>query len=179
MLERYQAHLFHYRKRNGEPLAANTRVARLDPLKAFCKWLARTGQIASNPAADLVMPRAPRWLPGRMLTVSEMDRVFLQPDLGMPGGIRDRAILETLYSTRIRRLELVRLKLADVLPEREMLFVRSGKGGRDRWVPLGSRASAWVSRYLVEVRGTLATRRDSTLFLTDHGEPRFTVFQNF
>ena len=87
VLEQYQGHLFHRRKANGRPLALSTQVTRLNPLKAFCKWLARTRQLPFNPAADLIIPRVPRRLPGRVLTLSEVDRVLRQPDLGSPPGV--------------------------------------------------------------------------------------------
>ena len=148
LLEQYQAFLFRYRKVNGRPLALTTQVARLNPLKAFCKWLVRTERIPFNPAADLLIPFVPRRLPGRVLTASEIKRVLARPDLGTPSGIRDRAILEVLYSTGMRRMELVRIELGDVLLEQQTLFIRRGKGGRDRVLPLGKPATDWLSRYL-------------------------------
>lgn len=172
VLEQYQSHLFNYRKANGRPLALSTQVTRLNPLKAFCKWLARTRLTVFNPAAELIIPRIPRRLPGRVLTVSEVDQIMLEPDLTLPSGVRDRAILEVLYSTGVRRMELVHIGLRDVLPEQNTLFVRSGKGGRDRVVPLGGRARSWVERYVREVRGQLTPPGvENALFLTDYGEP--------
>ena len=172
VLEDYQGYLFHYRKANGLPLAANTQVARLNPLKAFFKWLVRTGQVPLNHAADLIIPRLPRRLPWHVLTVGEVDRVLAQPDLGSPYGVRDRAILELLYATGIRRAELVRLDGRDVLLDEDALFVRGGKGGHDRVIPVGRRACSWIERYLRDVRDRLASNeKDNTLFLTDYGEP--------
>lgn len=171
-LELYQGHLFNYRKANGHPLALSTQVTRLNPIKAFCKWLARTRLTTSNPAAELIIPRIPRRLPGRVLSVSEVDRILLGPDPRSPSGVRDRAILEVLYSTGIRRMELARVELRDVQPELGTLFIRSGKGGRDRVVPLGGRALAWVDRYVRDVRGRLCPPgAENALFLTDYGEP--------
>lgn len=72
-------------------------------------------------------------------------------------GIRDRAILETFYSTGIRRLELIHLGLYDIDLDRGTLMVRQGKGKRDRMLPIGERAVAWVEKYLNEVRPELAT----------------------
>jgi integrase/recombinase XerD len=111
-------------------------------------------------------------LPGRVLTTREIERILRQPDVGTSSGIRDRAILEVLYSTGVRRMELVRLELRDVLLEQGTLFIRLGKGGRDRVLPLGHRARKWINRYLADVRGRLAPEGASnTLFLTDYGEP--------
>jgi integrase/recombinase XerD len=96
--------------------------------------------------------------------------VLAQPDLARPLGVRDRALLETLYSTGIRRGELRRLALADLDPAQGHLFVRQGKGGRDRVVPIGRRALGWIARYRAEVRPPHAARTGSaTLFLTQRG----------
>ncbi len=75
-------------------------------------------------------------------------------------GIRDRAILETLYSTGIRRMELVHLRLYDLDVERGTLVVRQGKGKKDRMVPIGERALAWIDKYVTEVRPSLLVEPD-------------------
>jgi len=171
-LEAYQGYLFHYRKKNGLPLAPNTQVARLNPLRAFFKWLVRAERIEFSPAADLLVPRVPRHLPAHVLTVAEIGRVMAQPDTTTQVGLRDRAILELLYSTGIRRMELVRLDIRDVLLEQDSLIVRGGKGGRDRMLPAGRRACAWIERYLRDAREDFASNNmDETLFLTAYGEP--------
>jgi integrase/recombinase XerD len=88
----------------------------------------------------------------------------------LPLGLRDRAVLEVLYSTGVRRSELAHLSLFDLDHERQTLMVRQGKGRRDRFVPLGERARSWVARYLAEVRPALASEPDDgTLFLTADG----------
>jgi integrase/recombinase XerD len=88
-------------------------------------------------------------------------------------GVRDRAILETLYSTGIRRAELVALKVTDLDTERGTLRIEQGKGKKDRMVPIGDRAIAWIEKYLCEVRPELVAMAgvdDRTLFLTRNGE---------
>jgi integrase/recombinase XerD len=172
VLERYQQYLSCRRKRNGLLLALNTQVTRLNPLKAFCKWLARNGQLHLNPAADLCIPRVPRRLPARVPTIAEVCRILAIPDISRPDGIRDRAILEMLYSTGIRRMELAGISIHDLNLDDNALIVRSGKGNRDRMVPLGASATGWVRRYLAEGRPILVGHVDeSVLFLTDFGEP--------
>lgn len=172
VLESYQRYLARYRKRNGEPLAMATRATRLNPVRAFCKWLARQGLVSEDPSRDLELPRLaarlPRWVP----TVHDVQRVLALPDIGTPAGIRDRAILEVLYSTAIRRMELVRLQEFDVDVAGGVVWVRGGKGGRDRVIPLGRRAGEWVSAYLLDVRPRLTGPKFAgALFLTDYGEP--------
>ena len=91
-------------------------------------------------------------------------------DLSDPAGVRDRAMLEVLYSTGIRRGELANLSLFDLDVERSTLLVRQGKGRKDRMVPIGSRALAWVTRYLTEVRPTLvAEPDDGAMFVSAEG----------
>lgn len=93
------------------------------------------------------------------------------PDVMTPRGLRDRAILETFYSTGLRRMELVRLTLGDLDTERAVLVVRQGKGKKDRTVPIGQRALLWVSKYLEEVRPELVKRAGCyQLFVTIHGD---------
>ncbi len=116
-----------------------------------------------NPAAELELPRLPKRLPRAVLSVSEMERVLMQPDITSPLGLRDRAILEVLYSTGIRRMELVGLDVSDLDAERGTLLVREGKGAKDRLVPIGERAIRWTEQYLDKARPLLARRA-----LTDH-----------
>jgi integrase/recombinase XerD len=99
--------------------------------------------------------------------------VLAQPDLADPAGVRDRAMLEVLYSTGIRRSELARLAVTDIDHERQTLLVRLGKGKKDRLIPIGERALAWVRKYLAEARPKLAVSGDDdgTLFLTADGTP--------
>lgn len=85
--------------------------------------------------------------------------------------MRDRAILEVLYSTAIRRAELIALRIWDVDHARGTVFVRQGKGAKDRHVPIGSRALLWVSRYFDLVRPKLVGRETDVLFLSASGEP--------
>jgi integrase/recombinase XerD len=172
ILERYQRYLYHYRKPNGEPLTFGTQQTLLVPLKAFFQWATRERHLLYNPASELLLPRLPRRLPKHLLSVADVESLINRPDIATPSGLRDRAMLETLYSTGIRRMELARLELYDLDTRGGTLTVRGGKGGRDRVVPLGARACAWLDRYLEEVRPLLVTGHDAgRCFLTDFGEP--------
>lgn len=170
ILQRYQGYLYHYRKANGQPLSFNTQATRLLPIVAFFKWAARENHILHNPASELVLPKPPRQLPRHLLSVAEVETVLNQADIDTPSGIRNRAMLETLYSSGIRRAELAQLSLYDVDTERGTLMVRQGKGRKDRLIPLGARACAWIARYVQEVRPLLASTELPGLFVTDYGE---------
>jgi integrase/recombinase XerD len=172
ILERYRRHLYHYRKDNGEPLSFATQQQRLIPLRAFFRYLARENHILSNPASELELPRVHRRLPAHILEPEEIERAMAQTLLHGELGLRDRAVLETLYSSGIRRSELINLKLYDIDVKNGSLLVRLGKGQKDRYVPLGSRAIHWISRYLEEVRPAIVIEPDDgTLFLHEFGEP--------
>jgi|GEM_PF-111329 len=170
MLERYQRWLFHYRKANGKPLSFRSQHARLVPVRAFFKWAAKENRILYNPAGELELPRVERSLPKAVLTAAEAERVLAQPDLDTATGVRDRAILEVFYSTGVRRMELVNLLMFDIDIERRTLFVRQGKGRKDRMIPIGARAIVWCERYLRDVRHLWAPIPDEgILFLTVDG----------
>lgn len=172
ILERFQRHLFHHRKQDGMPLSFRSQHNRLTTIRSFFRWLARQNRILYNPASDLEMPRVERRLPRHVLSETEAELVLQQPDLQDPLGVRDRAILETFYSTGIRRFELAGLSLYDLDLERGTVMVRQGKGRRDRMVPIGERAMVWVDKYLADVRPDYAVEPDDgTLFLAKEGGP--------
>lgn len=172
ILERYRRYLYHYRKSNGEPISFATQQQRLVPIRAFFKWLTKENYLLYNPASELELPRVHRRLPQHVLTHEEVERIVNQTMLHGEIGIRDRAIIETLYSTGIRRMELVNLKLYDVDTRNGTLMVRAGKGSKDRMVPLGRRACTWIDKYRDEVRPGLVVEPDAGwLFLHERGEP--------
>jgi len=171
ILERYQGYLFHYRKSNGEPLTLRSQHVRLSPLRGWFKWLAKQRFILYNPAAELELPRLDKRLPKHVLSVREVETVLSQPDTSTPTGIRDRAMLEVLYSTGMRRMELIGLHCHDIDAERGTVMIRQGKGRKDRMIPIGERALAWVEKYKADVRPELVTGSDDgTLFLSHLGE---------
>jgi len=172
LLERYRLALFHCAKADGTPLSMNTQQLLLVPVRGFFRWLARTRRLPANPAAELELPRKPLRLPARVLSVTEVERVIREADVSTPWGLRDRAILEVLYSTGMRRTELACLSIRDWIPETGTLVVRQGKGGRDRVVPVGERASEWLGTYVDTVRPALVGNpEEEALFLTDYAEP--------
>jgi integrase/recombinase XerD len=173
ILERYQRFLYHFRKKNGDPLSFRTQHGNLSPIRAWFKWLARKNHILYNPASELELPKLGHRLPKHVLTVNEAEQIIALPDVNTNLGIRDRAILEVFYSTGIRRKELCNLMLYDVDYDRGTIMVRQGKGQKDRMVPIGERALAWIERYLEEVRFILEAgdTEGNTLFLTDVGKP--------
>ncbi len=171
MLERYQRSLYFHRKRNGEPLTGRTQVRMLMRMKHWFRWLVKGGYIASNPAADLEMPVVPMRVLPQVLRPAEIELVLLVPKLDTGTGVRNRAMLEVLYSTGIRRSELLGLRCTDIDRERRVVFVRQGKGKKDRVVPIGERALAWLATYEGEVRAVWQVDSAQTaLWLTESGQ---------
>ncbi len=171
ILERYQRYMYQYRKKDGQPLSFRSQYSRLVPLRAWFRWLTKNNHILYNPASELELPRLERRLPKHVLTIREAETVLAVPNPAEALGLRDRAILEMLYSTGIRRMEVINLKLYDMDVDRGTLMVRQGKGKKDRMVPIGARALAWIDKYLTEVRPRLIVDpNDVTLFLTHLGE---------
>jgi integrase/recombinase XerD len=132
--------------------------------RCAARWASRQDLIPYDPASNLDLPRLPDNLPRSALRVDEAERVLAQPDITTPLGLRDRAIMEVLYSTGMRRHEVQALHLYDVDAVKETVMVRQGKGRRDRVVPIGQRALAWLEKYISEVRpaGALRTTASSS-----------------
>ncbi|MCX5792383.1 MAG: tyrosine-type recombinase/integrase [Elusimicrobia bacterium] len=125
---------------------------RLFTAKQFFGWLLERMVILINPAEDLELPRLPATLPQTILTQKEAQRLMDAPELKSPVGYRDKALLEVLYSTGIRVSELFRLKVSDFDPKSRTLFVREGKGGKDRILPLPMIAAGYLKEYIERVR---------------------------
>lgn len=168
----YRQVLYDHRKADGQGLALRTQIMRLVAIRAFFRHLAKQRWIAADPAAELELPRGEQRLPGVILSEDDIDAILALPDITTPLGLRDRAMLETFYVTGIRRVELSRLRLRDVDDARQLLFVRKGKGGKDRFVPTGERAIAWLSAYRRWSRPRLLGDAETEqLFLTSRGAP--------
>ena len=136
--------------------------------RGFYRFLTIDKRIKSNPADQLRAPRSWKSLP-RHLSVEEVDKLLQQPDVSTPRGLRDRALIELLYATGLRVSELISLRPADV--NLDALFLTcTGKGDKQRIVPMGDEAAAWVRRYLREGRPALLGKRTSPrLFVNARG----------
>ena len=149
-----------------------TSTARLvAAIRSFYKYLRLTGAVAQNPAEDLHAPRTLSALP-RFLSLDEVDALIAAPDIATPRGLRDRALLEVLYATGLRVSELVGLRLTDVRAAQGYVQC-TGKGGKQRVVPLGDSAAEWVRRYVADGRPVLGRRNASPwLFINARGGAR-------
>ncbi len=149
---------------------ASTANRRLATLRRFYRWALRTGMIQVDPCLEITPARQGPRLP-KTLSEKQVEALLDAPDLNTALGIRDRAMLETLYATGLRVSELVDLASAAVSLNEGVVRVFHGKGGKDRLVPLGGQAAHWIARYVTEARAALlGPQRSDTLFVTARGE---------
>lgn len=148
---------------------ATTTSRELSSLKRFYRYALRQGRITADPTLNIDAPKLPRGLP-KSLTEEDVENLLAAPRVDGPLGLRDRTMLETLYASGLRVSELVTLKLSQV--SQDMGVVRVvGKGSKERLVPLGEEALAWIRRYLKEARpALLGARASDDLFVTARGE---------
>ncbi|MHC8946105.1 tyrosine recombinase XerD subunit [Advenella incenata] len=145
---------------------ATTANRRLATLKRYFAWAIRTHQISEDPCLTLHSARQPTRFP-KTMSEQQVDQLLEAPNTRDPLGLRDRAMLETLYASGLRVTELVSLKVLHLSLNENVVRVVMGKGGKDRLVPVGAQAAYWLERYLKEARPDLLGRRQSDdLFLT-------------
>ena len=160
-----QAYLGVFYKRKTR---ASSAARLLSSLKRFYRYCLRQGKIKSDPTLKIDSPKLPRPLP-KTLTEEDVEGLLAAPDVEKSLGLRDKAMLETLYASGLRVSELVTLKLSQV--SRDMGVVRvMGKGSKERMVPVGDEALAWIQRYLKKARPELlGARASEDLFVTGRG----------
>jgi len=165
-----RAALFEYlawRTRHGWSPRSNARL--LSALRAFFGHRVRQGQRQDDPTALLEPPKLPRSLP-KALAESQIDAMLATPDVTTPLGLRDRAMLELMYAAGLRVSELVGLPATAVNLRQGVLRV-TGKGSKERLVPLGEESQHWLERYLAQSRPQLAGKRSLLpLFLGARGQ---------
>ncbi|GAB3379028.1 site-specific tyrosine recombinase XerD [Lysobacter fragariae] len=166
-----RATLFDYlawRSRNGYSPRSNARL--LSALRAFFAHQVRSGARVDDPTALLDPPKLPQSLP-KALGESQIEALLAAPDTSTAHGLRDRAMLELMYACGLRVSELVNLPATAVNLRQGVLRV-TGKGSKERLVPLGQEAQHWLESYLATARPQLAGKRAlPTLFLEASGEP--------
>ena len=139
-------------------------------LKRFFQFAVREGLRGDNPAAELDSPKLPRSLP-KTLSEAEVEALLAAPDVATAQGLRDRAMLETLYASGLRVSELVGLKTVQASLDMGVIRIL-GKGAKERLTPLGEEAVAWIARYQAEARpDLLGARKSDALFVTARGGP--------
>lgn len=158
---------FAARHEESRPTTANRRLA---ALRRFYAWALREHRVQADPCLTLVAAKQPLRVP-KTLSEKQVEALLAAPDLKTARGLRDRAMLETLYATGLRVSELVNVKVLDVSLNEGVVRVVQGKGGKDRLVPLGAEAAHWLDQYLRGARPELAGGRAAdAMFLTARAE---------
>jgi integrase/recombinase XerD len=162
------------RNQQGGKTSVGYRNSQMWVVCNFLTFLHQRKKLLINPAAHFPVLHKPRRLPKGVLTNEQVLRLLAQPNLQIPLGYRDRTILEFLYSTGLRGLELARLTIYDIDLKSHTVRVRQGKGGKDRLVPLGKTVALYLVEYLAQVRPILLARplgktAVDRLFLNDQG----------
>ena len=170
LIAAYERQLRNALDADHKPFTANNRHNYLAAVMRFCKWLVAQDFLTDNPAQRLNYPKLDRQRPYHLLSHQEIEQILAQVAVTTPCGLRNRAIMELLYSTGLRRAEAAGLTLQDVDVETGLVYVRQGKGDKARVVPLGERAGQWVAKYLREAREHLVKGRTTTaLWLSQYG----------
>lgn len=156
------------RQLDGSPLSQPQKEGRLYPLKAFLGFCYRKGFLSQDLRRFILVPRREHKAPKRLLSEEEMFRLMEAPEENTTVGIRDRALLELAYSG-LRAGELLGLAVEDVDLQENRVFIRQGKGDKDRVVPMTSAARYWLSRWLSRRKEFLVRRDSARLFLTLRG----------
>jgi len=176
VLHAYQTHLYGFTGENGRGLSIATQAARLSVVRSFFRHLVKSDVLLYDPSSGLELPKRKGILPRSILSKQEMARLLSAPDATTSLGLRDRTMIEVLYSTGIRNAELRALQLYDLDLDRGLLRVNEGKNAKDRVVPLGEAACTWLREYLTEARPKLLHARgaegaaEPTVFLSKNGK---------
>jgi len=174
LVERYAKHLSNYRRpKNGRLLSRGSRITFLSAVREYFRHLYRKGIILFNPASEVELPKQNRSLPRNIFSVEEAERLMNIPDIHDRTGLRDRAILELLYSTGMRRFEAAKLSISDIDFSKGVIHIRDGKGRKDRVIPVGERALYWIEKYVKESRPGFINKKlpeTDALFIGRYGE---------
>lgn len=159
------------RKKDGKSLSISSKALRLTSVKSLFKHLVKQGELVYNIASEIEIPWRDYPLPKEILSEREMEKLLNTAKGKTAVELRDRTIMEVLYSTGIRNSELRNLKALDIDLEKQELFIERGKGGKSRVVPMGRLCTGYLELYIDKSRPKLVQGKDTpTLFLTYRGK---------
>jgi len=157
----------------GEPIAMESKALKLRPIKRLFEYLTETNKLLINPTEGIVETSRRNRKIGPALTIEEMNKLLAQPNLSLKTHIRDRAIMEVLYATGIRLDELLSLEVYHADLKDKVLYIRKGKGKKQRVVPLGKAAVTYLKEYIEKIRPHYSRKnpKERKLFLLNTGLP--------
>ena len=167
VIDEYQACI------QAEQNAEETKAIKLRSVKRLFEHLHETNRLLLNPTEGIVEVTRKNRKTGVVLTIAEIKKLLEQPNMSLKTGIRDRAMLEAMYSSGMRVNEVVSLEVYHADLKDEVIYIRKAKGGRQRVVPLGTTAAAYLKEYLEKIRPYYAKKnpKERTLFLNQFGLP--------
>lgn len=156
-----------------KPLAEESKALRLRPVKRLFEHLVNTHRLLVNPAEGIVETNRKNRKIGPVLSRDEIKKLVEQPNLSLRPHIRNRTVMEVMYATGIRINELVNLEVYHVDLAQKVLYIRKGKGRKQRVVPLGNTGAGYLKEYLEKIRPWWVRNhpKEKTLFLNHHGRP--------
>ena len=165
-----EADLLGYMAERHAATRATTANRRLSVFKRYFRWALRESRVRADPTLRLASARQPMRVP-KTMSEAQVEALLAAPDVDTPLGLRDRAMLELMYASGLRVSELVTLKSVHLSLPDGVLRV-TGKGSKERMVPFGGEAQAWIERYLRQARiAILGDRTSDALFVTSLGGP--------
>lgn len=172
-MERYRKYVCEKKATGtGTRISAQYQIRLLCAVRDYMRFLVKQGHMLFNPALEVELPKVGTRLPRNVLSAEEAAKIVRVPHRIPAIELRNRALLEVLYSTGIRRAEVARLDMADVDFESGRILIRQGKGDHDRVVPAGKNALVWLQKYLNESRPVLLADHEETgaLFISSENE---------
>jgi integrase/recombinase XerD len=170
VLLEYQKFVSQRQKKTGGSISARQIYSYLVHVFLFSRWLFESGRLLHDPALPLDLPKKPSSLPRAVLSMREVSRIFSRPDTETPVGLRDRALLEVMFSCALRRSDAADVKLCDYDTENQTLHIHSRKTDSARILPVGDRAADWLEKYiLIRSEFLLPGSTEETLFLSSSG----------
>jgi integrase/recombinase XerD len=156
-----------------KPFAMESKALRLRPVKRLFEYLVNTHKLLINPTEGIIETNRKNRKIGPVLTMDEVKKLMAQPNLSLRPHIRNRTIMELLYSTGIRINELVSLEVYHVDLKEKVVYIRKGKGRKQRVVPMGKTAVKHLKEYLTHIRPWWVrhNKKERKLFLNHHGNP--------
>lgn len=152
---------------SGQKLSESSKRRMVSSIRGFYKFLMIDGHLKASPAEDIAAPQKGFYLP-KFLNKSEMEMLLAQPDVSTENGLRDRAILELMYSSGLRVSEVVNIKVRDLDLDLGVLTC-TGKGSKTRRVPMGTSAVEWVKSY-ISARQKIENIEIQNLFVSPAGK---------
>ena len=163
----------YHEKVMSESIEMESKAVKIRPVKRLFEYLANSHKLLINPTEGIKETNRKNRKIGTVLTIEEMKDLLSQPNLSLNVEIRDRAVMELMYSTGIRVNELVNLEVYHVDLKDQVLYIKKGKGKNQRVVPIGNHAVKFLKEYLEKIRPNYSKKNPKTrfLFLTGSGRP--------